>query len=295
MKPSRSEYVPVRGLRYHVRQWGPAGAPRLFMLHGWMDVSATFQFLVDALSESWHVLAPDWRGFGLSSWTGGPYWFPDYVADLDALLEHYSPQAPAHLVGASMGGNVACLYAGLRPERAASVTTLEGFGLASADPEESPERLARWLDQVRTPQPPRVYRDVEAFSRRLCEKDPLLRPERARLLARHLGRQREDGTVELTADPFHRLVNPVLYRLEEVKAAWRRITAPVLWVVARESTLLRRFVAHDDDYRSRLACFTRLQEVIMENAGHNLQHHQPERLAALIEDFLAHGAPGSVC
>jgi pimeloyl-ACP methyl ester carboxylesterase len=261
------------------------------MLHGWMDVSATFQFLVDALAESWHVLAPDWRGFGLSTWTGGPYWFPDYAADLEVLLDRYSPQAPAHLVGASMGGNVACLYAGLRPERVASVVTLEGFGLAPTDPEESPDRLIRWLDELRAPRQRRVYPDIEALAQRLCEKDRRLQPERARILAQHLGRRREDGTVELAADPWHRLVNPVLYRLEEVKAAWRRISAPVLWVMARESPLLARFIAHEDDYRSRLACFARLRNEVMEDAGHNLQHHHPERLAALIEDFLADGAP----
>ena len=53
------------------------------LLHGWMDVSASFQFLVDALSDDWHVLAPDWRGFGLSEWPQDGYWFADYVADLD--------------------------------------------------------------------------------------------------------------------------------------------------------------------------------------------------------------------
>jgi pimeloyl-ACP methyl ester carboxylesterase len=294
VKPSRSEFVPVRGLRYHVRRWGPAEGRHLIMLHGWMDVSATFQFLVDALTQSWNVVAPDWRGFGQSTWTGGPYWFPDYVADLAVLLDHYSPDAPAHLVGASMGGNVACLYAGLRPERVASITTLEGFGLASADPEESPDRLAKWLDQLQKPVEPKVYRDFETLAERLCHKDPLLSAARAHILARHLGRQREDGAVELAADPYHRLVNPVLYRLEEVKACWRRIAAPVLWVVARESPLLRRFVAHDDDYRDRLACFRNLREIVLDAAGHNLQHHQPERLASLIEEFLADGGRGTV-
>jgi len=65
MKPSRSRFLPVRGLRYHLREWGEPGAPQLLLLHGWMDVSASFQFVVDALRRDWHVIAPDWRGFGL--------------------------------------------------------------------------------------------------------------------------------------------------------------------------------------------------------------------------------------
>jgi pimeloyl-ACP methyl ester carboxylesterase len=47
MNASRSEFLDIRGLRYHVRRWGRPGAPKLFLLHGWMDVSASFQFVVD--------------------------------------------------------------------------------------------------------------------------------------------------------------------------------------------------------------------------------------------------------
>src|SRR5438552_12136411 len=88
MKPSQSEFVQIRGLRYHCRCWGEALAPKLFMLHGWMDVSASFQFLVDALRGNWRVIAPDWRGFGLSEW-----------AKSDRSEEHTSElQSPDHLV-----------------------------------------------------------------------------------------------------------------------------------------------------------------------------------------------------
>src|SRR5256885_13949939 len=121
MKPSQSEFVQIRGLRYHCRCWGGERAPKLFMLHGWMDVSASFQFLVDALRRDWRVIAPDWRGFGLSEWAkSDSYWFPDYFADLDRLLEHFQADSPTTLVGHSMGGNVAAMYAGIRPERVRS-------------------------------------------------------------------------------------------------------------------------------------------------------------------------------
>ena len=114
MKPSTSLFIDIRGLRYHIRSWGDNDAPKLFMLHGWMDVSASFQFTVDALKGDWHVLAPDWRGFGLTDWAPADYWFPDYVADLDVLLNLLSHDEPATIVGHSMGGNIAGLYAGAR-------------------------------------------------------------------------------------------------------------------------------------------------------------------------------------
>jgi pimeloyl-ACP methyl ester carboxylesterase len=85
MKVSRSEFLDIRGRRLHVRLWGDERAPMLFLLHGWCDVSASWQFMVDAMSSDWRVVAPDWRGFGLSQWNNDVYWFPDYVADLDAL------------------------------------------------------------------------------------------------------------------------------------------------------------------------------------------------------------------
>jgi pimeloyl-ACP methyl ester carboxylesterase len=73
----------VRGLRYHVRHWGDPQAPKIFMMHGWMDMSASFQFMVDALQQEWHVIAPDWRGFGLSeprrSPTGSPTTWPTWT------------------------------------------------------------------------------------------------------------------------------------------------------------------------------------------------------------------------
>ncbi|MDB5839999.1 MAG: alpha/beta hydrolase, partial [Herminiimonas sp.] len=116
MKPSRSEFITVRGLRYHIRHWGREGAPLVFMVHGWMDVSASFQFVVDHLKQDWHVIAPDWRGFGLSDASkADTYWFPDYMADLEAILDHYAPDQAVDLVGHSMGGNVITTYAGVRP------------------------------------------------------------------------------------------------------------------------------------------------------------------------------------
>src|ERR1041384_2171790 len=140
MKQSESHFHDIRGLRYHVRTWGSAPAPVLFLLHGWMDVSASFQFLVDSLQREWHVVAPDWRGFGLSGWSADGYWFPEYYPDLEALLEIYQGGNPALVVGHSMGGVVSGIYAGIRPERIARLAILEGLGLKRLPPTEAPGR-----------------------------------------------------------------------------------------------------------------------------------------------------------
>jgi pimeloyl-ACP methyl ester carboxylesterase len=288
MKTSESLFVPVHGLRYHCRAWGEAHAPKLFMLHGWMDVSASFQFLVDSLRGSWRVIAPDWRGFGLTEWTkGGSYWFPDYFADLDGLLGHFQPAAPVTLIGHSMGGNVAAMYAGIRPERVAKLVDLEGLGLAGTAPEKAPERYARWLGELAGDAPRfRDYENFEALAERLRSNNSRLTRERSLFLARHWGRSKPDGRVELASDPAHKLVNPILYRVEEAVACWRRVTAPVLWVEGAESKAHEFLKLSDSDLAARKACFRRLTAHVISEAGHMLHHDQPERLAEVIEEFL---------
>ena len=287
MKQSVSEFLQLNGMRAHVRIWGPPTAPALFMLHGMLDVGASFQFLVDALSREWRVIAPDWRGFGQSQWNNHCYWFPDYIADLDALLAHYSPDAPARLVGHSLGGNTVCLYAGIRPHRVAGVVTLEGFGMPVSDPAEAPGRYAKWLDQVRAGPGFTRYADRSQLAARLRRANPRLKPEQAAFMAQHIGQEDAEKMIVIAADPYHRMTTPLLYHLEDAKACWRRVTAPVLGIVARHSHVSKWFVGEqgEADFRDRVACFRDIRIEQVEDAGHNMHHDQPERVAQLLEEF----------
>jgi pimeloyl-ACP methyl ester carboxylesterase len=286
MKSSRSHFEQIRGLRYHVRTWGPETAPKIFLLHGWMDVSASFQFLVDCFEHEWHVIAPDWRGFGESEWARDGYWFPDYYADLDALLNLYQPESAVFLVGHSMGGNIAGTYAGLRPERIAKLVTLEGLGMRRTDHDSAPKRLTEWLDaQI---EPPR-FNSYAAFSdlaARLKRNNPRLTDDKADFLARHWGRETASG-VELRSDPQHKAVNPYLYRIDEAIACWRRITAPVLLVNGKDSHIPAWLKDHPEQFAERKAAFRDLREVELADCGHMMHHDQPEKLARLIEDFFS--------
>lgn len=288
MKASESLYYNVRGLRYHVRRWPGDPARRMVLLHGWMDVSASFQFLVDALAPGWDVFAPDWRGYGETEWGKSDcYWFPDYLADLDALLEHISPQAGVDLVGHSLGGNVACLYAGVRPARIRRLVNLEGFGMSVTQPGQAPGRYARWLDELPGGQGFRPYVNFAALAERMRRNNARLSAGRAEFLARHWGRELPDGQVQLRGDPAHKIVYPVLYRYEEARACWAEVTAPVLWVDAAESKGLARVGLDAAQYAERRAAFRNLRYVTVSNAGHMLHHDQPEQVARLIEEFIA--------
>lgn len=287
MKPFSSNFCDVRGIRYHVREWGQADAPMLFMLHGWGDVSATFQFVVDALAGDWRVIAPDWRGHGKSGRGADAFWFPDYLGDLDALLRQYSAHQPVRLVGHSMGGNIAQLYAGLRPERVAGVVAIESLGLPDRPPEDTPLRIATWLDQLAAPRRVRGHVDITTFAGRLMRENPRLTRERALFLAGHMTEPDEEGGVRVAVDAAHRNVNPIPYRRAEAEVCWSRICAPVLWVL-QQGTEWRTARGIDDlTFERTRACFVNLREVHLAECGHNMQHDQPERVAAAIEAFFA--------
>ena len=311
MKVSRSEFILIQGLRYHVRHWGKEGAPKLFMVHGWMDTSATFQFLVDALEHGWHVIAPDWRGFGLTEYTPANYWFPNYIADLDTILRHYSPDEPVNLLAHSMGANIASVYVGVRSERVGKFINLEGYGFRGTKPDEAPQRYQTWLDSLKEMPEKRIYASLDDIIGLLQMVNPRLNDERAAFLASHWAQQTACGGWEILADPMQRDLSPLLYRVEEAQACWAGNVSPTLWVEAECTEMWFRLGGPwcpddvyanetEEEYHSRMAELEMFREKVnrrldavqnltrasVSDAGHMLQHDQPEQLARLVEAFL---------
>lgn len=295
-KAATSHFVDIRGERHHVQTWGEPQWPALFMLHGWMDVGASFQFLVDALARDWYVIAPDLRGFGRSAWQAQGYWFHDYFADLEALLAQFAGDAPARLVGHSLGGNLVMGYAGVRPARVARVVSLEGFGIPAESPEVAPRKVAAWLDAIAHPPSFKTYESLGGVADKLQKKNKRLSRTRAEFLAARWAAAFPDGRAELVSDPRHKLPFPHVYRMDEIFAIWRQVSAPVLWVAAEDSEIPRWLVNHPegeagadglDEVRRRMAHIPGARLATIADAGHMLHHDQPEKVAALIEPFLA--------
>jgi len=287
MKPSQQHYLDIRGLRYHVRRWGLDSARPVIFLHGWMDASASFQFVVDALERDWRILAPDWRGEGLTAWaTSGAYNYPDYIADLDGLLEALHPGEPADIVGHSRGGNIATLYAGIRPERVRHVVNVEGFGLRARGPDEAPDHYAHWLEQLRTAPLARSYAGFAELAGQIRRHNARLSAAQADFLSRHWGCERPDGAVTLRADPRLSRPTSLFFRLDEMLACWRKVTAPVLWIEATQSNNRERHRITDEDYAVRRAALRTARVEVVSDAGHMAHLEQPQKLARLIEAFL---------
>jgi len=270
----------IRDLRYVVNEWGNTDKPLLVYLHGWCDTGSTFQFVVDALGEAWHVVAPDWRGFGRTSCPCNSYWFPDYLADLHALLEIYSPQEPVRLVGHSMGANVGALYAGTLPARVRAFVNIEGFGLPDSDPGDAPLRYRLWLEQLALKNGFSTYTDYEALASRIRKRNPRMSDAAAAFVAREWAREGADGVVRLRADPLHKLRNPVLYRRSEAEACWRATTAEILMLYGTRSEHARRY----GDISTSM--YPEARHSSIADAGHMLHFEAPREVATAINGFL---------
>ncbi len=292
---SRSEFVPIRNLKYHVRIWGEPreGQAPLVMVHGWMDVAASYQFVVDAFARDHWVIAPDWRGYGLTeSDPVDNYWFPDYLADLDFLLDHYVPGQAVDLVGHSMGGNIVMMYAGSRPERIRRLVNLEGFGMAATRPSQAPGRYAKWMDELKSlhrgEMALKPYADAAGVASRLMKTNPRLSQDKADWLATRWARQTAAGGWEIMGDPAHKIINANLYQVDEALEIYKCITAPTLAVDASDNSLEKWWDGKYTlaEYHERLKSVPDVRTGVISDAGHMLHHDQPEQLARMIEAFL---------
>lgn len=299
---SQSRMIAVRNMDYHLRIWQPERVnpqlPLLVMTHGWMDVAASYQFVVDAFSPAFMqgrtIVAPDWRGFGASR-SPTPcdsYYYPDYLADLDQLLDHFSPTQAVDLVGHSMGGNVVSWYAGIRPERIHRLVNLEGFGLPATDSKQAPGRLTQWLDELRQQRQGeldlKTYASQSEVANRLQKTNHRLSRDKALWLAGQWAAPGADGRWAILADASHKIVNPQLYRVEEALACMSATTAPVLAVETDDNHMERWWQGRytPEQYHERLQSIPNCRIARVANAGHMLHHDQPLAVAQLIESFL---------
>lgn len=210
----------VRRLPVALCAWGPETAEHtVVLLHGWMEHGGFWWRVAEPLAQAGvRVLAPDARGHGRSGHVGqgGYYHFPDYLVDLDHLVD-----APVHLVGHSMGGTVASMFAAARPEKVRSLTLSEGLGPPSETTAMAVQRIKKHLDHMRRDWVSASLTLDEA-TERMQRSWPALSPGDARRLA-----SRQHDGAAWTFDSLHKSRSPIAFHLDRHLEQLRRIECPV--------------------------------------------------------------------
>lgn len=281
----------IGDLRYAVREAGnPDGAP-LVLLHGLMDTGAGFDSLVSAIEARapgrFHYIAPDWRGHGQTTATHDSYWFPLYLLDLERLLDSGITRGSSHavtLIAHSMGGQIASLYAGTRPERVSHLITLDSLNVPDADTDKVAGRYRRWLDAHATPPAEKSYADLDAAISRIAHRYPELSTAQTRFLAEQWTLADADGRRRMRVDPWHRVPLPYAFRAAEAMAVWAEVRAPVLCIDGGDSPA--RHFCSDAEMARRRACFADVTRAVIDGCGHMLHLQAPDAVAGEICRFL---------
>jgi pimeloyl-ACP methyl ester carboxylesterase len=287
--PVSSSYVSQR-LRLHYVDWGNQHNPPLILVHGGRDHARSWDWVARELRRDWHVVAPDLRGHGDSSWAiGGHYTLPEFTLDLAQLVDLLDvPQVS--LVGHSLGGAVCIQYAAVFPERVARLVAIEGLGpppqLASRLAERPPwQRIADWIGQVRefSARQPRRYPSIEAAAKRMLEENSFLSEEQAHHLTLHGVNRHEDGTYAWKFDNYVRVFYPQRYDAGETRELWGRIGCPTLLVYGTESW------AGDPAVDGRVQAFAQARVVGIPGAGHWVHHDRLDDFLGELRTFLVGG------
>jgi len=285
--PTSHFYVSQR-LRLHYVDWGNADRPTLVLVHGNRDHARSWDWVARSLRADWHVVAPDLRGHGDSAWVyGGAYAIADNVLDLANLIDALGP-GPVTLVGHSLGGSVAVMYAGTFPERVRRLVSVEGLGpppaMIARMRERAPEeRMADWIRQLRdlATRTARRYPSLEAAAKRMREENAFLSEEQALHLTAHGVNRNEDGSYSWKFDNYTRTFAPYRFDVEDMRALWRRVACPVLLIRGADSW------AGDPVADGRSAVFRDARSITLSRAGHWVHHDQLDAFLAALRGFLA--------
>jgi pimeloyl-ACP methyl ester carboxylesterase len=271
-----SRNVEIGGLKFHYTDWG-GGGPPLVMLHGLSGHARTWDHTAAALSERYRVLALDQRGHGDSDWApqyGLAPMAQDVLGFLDAL-----ELAEVTLMGLSMGGLVSFVFAAAHPDRVTRMVIMD------IGPEIAPVGARNVASSM-------AANDVfesedEAFARARAANP---RPTDATLRHRvsHNLRPLPDGTLTFKYDKALRSPGALFdHTQDELWAAWRAVSCPVLLVRGDDSDVLATETA-----QRMLAENPRASFASIPDCGHSITLDSPQGLLEVVSPWLVAAGAG---
>jgi pimeloyl-ACP methyl ester carboxylesterase len=283
-KPTSHSYTSQR-LRLHYLDWGNVEAPHMLLIHGVHDHCHTWDWFASEFADDFHIVAPDLRGHGDSEWLrGSSYHQVDYVYDI-AQLVRQAELDPVVVVGHSMGGTLAAIYAGLYPQQVSKLVLMEGVGLWPGVFEDSTpaQQLRAWIDNTRqlAGRLPKRYGSQEDALSRMREANAHLSDEQVRHLTTHGSNQNEDGTFSWKYDnythafPVHRM------QQDETVSIWEEISSPTLIINSRGG------FSHRIGQNGTSTHFRNCSMIDVADAGHWVHHDRLNEVVVATRNFLA--------
>ncbi len=266
--------VEARGLRFHVLEWGDAAAPPMVLLHGLTGHAHTWDHMAPALARRFHVFAPDQRGHGDTS-HAATYATADFVADIDALADAWRTERFV-LVGLSMGGHNAIAYAAAHPERVARLVIIDIPPKMQRQQAPNWDVISKLAESGHTP-----FATFDEAVAAMRAGNPTAPEENLRYRTHHNLVFNADGTMTLKYDP----AAPVRWDPADLTDALPCLTMPALLVRGGLTQVLPRAVAD-----AMVAAMPDAELIEVADSGHSVPTDRPEKLAALLLDWLSRRA-----
>ena len=141
-----------------------------------------------------------------------------------------------------MGGNIAMLYAGIRPDRVGRLLSMEALGLPPSEPHDAANKYRQWLTEILSEEPAKIYPNANLLKHSIYKGNPQLPDHIIEDLAELWGKTvDEQGAMMLKGDHRHRYTNPVRYNYQDSLEIWRSVTASTGLIMATDSMMYKRF------------------------------------------------------
>jgi pimeloyl-ACP methyl ester carboxylesterase len=283
VEPESRHVAGADGVRIHLLEWSREGVPFL-LLHGFGNDAHIWDDFAPAIAPCYRTIALDHRGHGDSDWDRERRYQPDtMVRDVEAVTQQLEIDRLV-LMGHSLGGRIAMLFADRNPQRMA------GLILVDIGPEVDARGVTRIRQEIESnPRP--TFPSVEEYARALTLAYPAGRPDALMRMAHHGLRRRDDGRFEPKLDPgllAAGSAEPPETRAERGRAAsqalWKaleRVPCPTLVVRGAASDVLSPETAD------------KMEEVLLKGslavvpqAGHSVMIDNPDGFREAVTQFV---------
>ena len=263
------------------QEWGNRQGKPIVALHGWLDNSATYLPLVPHLEKTFHLHAPDLPGHGESGHTNHPGLphFLDWVGYLRTYLES-KKLSSKFLMGHSMGGAIALLYAAIFPEEVEAVICLDSLGPFTAEADVVVERAREYFDKKKLLElkPERPIRTIDEMIERKMAAAKMPREIAKAIVARDS--RTVDGGFVWRHEKGIRLPTPLRLTEAQVRIFLSALKCKVLLLEADDNDVRRATFVRD-----RKALVSKLESHRV-GGSHYFHSEKPKEVSELIARFL---------